>query len=214
MAFRGPFPHRKAIEVSTRNSVYQQLESLQRNRHKRYRLNLTVIEGVRLIEAARQFHVPMEAIVYNKERQLSSWAHDVVQNCQTERLLALSPSLFLDLSRRSDAPELMAVIRTPGDHLSRIALSKVPLVLILDRPSNPGNVGSIIRSADALGIDGVIVFGHAADLYSPEAVTASMGSLFTLPAVRVNKGPVLFDWLSKCKRLFPDIRLVGADERA
>ena len=187
MAYPGPFPHRKAIDVLARNGIFQQLESLQTNRQKRYRQNLTVIEGVRLLEAASRFRVPIEAIVYSKERHPSSWAQDVMRDCQPERFLALSSSLFASLSRRSDPPELMAVIRTPEDHLSGINRSRVPLILILDRPSSPGNIGSIIRLADALGIDGVIVFGHAADVYSPEAVTASMGSIFAVPTVRVER---------------------------
>ena len=213
MALPGPFPRRRAIEVSTRNSIYQQLESLQRSRQKRYRLGLTVIEGVRLIEAARRFDVPIEALLYNKKKQPSPWAQKLIQSSRAERLLELSPALFAELSRRSDVPELMAVIRTPGDQLSRIGLSATPLVLILDRPSNPGNIGTIIRSADALGADGVIVFGHAADLYSPEAVSASMGSLFALPTIRVEKGAALLQSFADCKRLFPAVRVVGADER-
>lgn len=213
MALPGPFPRRRATEVSTRNSIYQQLESLQRSRQKRYRLGLTVIEGVRLIEAARRFDMPIEALLYNKEKQPSPWAQKLIQSGRAERLLELSTALFAELSRKSDVPELMAVIRTPGDQLSRIGLSATPLVLILDRPSNPGNIGTIIRSADALGADGVIVFGHAADLYSPEAVSASMGSLFALPTIRVEKGAALLQWFADCKRLFPAIRVVGADER-
>ena len=214
MASRGLFPHREATYVSARNSIFQQLESLKTNRQKRYRLNLTVIEGFRLIEAARRFRVPMEAIVYSDKRHLSPWAQEVVRNCQPERLLALSPTLFADLSRKADAPELIAVVRTPEDRLSRINLSTgVPLILILDRPSKPGNIGSIIRSADALGVDGVIVFGHAADVYSPEAVTASMGSLFSVPTIRVNRVSTLFGWISDHKCRFPGLRMVGADER-
>lgn len=213
MASPGPFSHRKAIDVSARNGIFQQLESLQTSRQKRYRLSLTVIEGVRLIEAARRFRVPTEAIVYSNEGHLSLWAQDIILTSQPERFLALSPSLFASLSRRSDPPELMAVIRTPEDHLSRINRSRVPLILILDRPSSPGNIGSIIRSADALGIDGVIVFGHAADVYSPEALTASMGSLFTVPTVRVERMSALLVWISEYKRLFPGLRMVGADER-
>ena len=213
MALHGPPPHRKAIEVSIRNGTYQQLESLQKSRHKRFRLGLTLIEGVRLIEAANRFDVPIEALLYNKGKQPSPWARRLIQSSRAERLLELSPALFEELSRRSEIPELMAVIRTPEDQLSRISLSATPLVLILDRPANPGNIGSIIRSADALGADGVIVYGRAADLYSPEAVSASMGSLFTLPTIRVERGAVLFQWFAECKRLFPAIRVVGADER-
>ena len=90
MAPGGPFPHWKAIDVSARNSIFQQLESLQSNRQKRYRLNLTLIEGVRLIEAAKRFCIPMEAIVYSNEGHLSPWAQDVMRNCQAERFLALA----------------------------------------------------------------------------------------------------------------------------
>ena len=214
MASRGPSSRLHAIEVLTRNNTYQHLESLQSSRQKRYRFGLTIIEGVRLIEAARHFSVPIEALIYSKERQLSAWALGVLQSCEPKRILALNPTLFADLSRRSDVPELMAIIRTPGDELSRITLSESPLVVVLDRPSSPGNIGSIIRSADALGSDGVIVFGHAADAYSPEAVSASMGSLFAMPTIRVAKMSALLHWLATCKVRFPTLRIVGADEQA
>ena len=212
MVSRGPFPHRKMIEVFTRNSTFQQLESLQTNRQKRHRLGLSIIEGVRMIDAARRLLAPIDAFVYDKGRPLSSWAKGVFQSAGKESLVGLSSQLFLELSRRSDAPELIAVVRIPEDQLSRIVLSQVPLVLILDRPSSPGNIGSILRSADAFGVDGVIVFGHAADLYSPEALVASMGSIFALPAVRVGDGSTLFRWIGDCKLLFPPLRLIGADE--
>lgn len=211
---RGLFPHRKVVEVLTRNSIFQQLESLQRNRQKRYRLGLSIIEGVRLTDAARRFRVPVEAFVYDREKRLSRWARNVLQSDEAECLLGLSSALFRDLSRRSDVPELMAVIRTPEDHLSRIVLSELPLLLILDRPSSPGNIGAAIRSAEALGVDGVIIFGHAADLYSPEALAASMGSMFAVPAVRVKDGCTLLQWVNRCRLQFPNIRLIGADERA
>ena len=59
------------------------------------------------------------------------------------------------------------------------------LVVVFDRPTTPGNVGTLIRSADAFGAAGVIITGHAADPYDPKAVRASTGSLFAVPVVRV-----------------------------
>ena len=59
------------------------------------------------------------------------------------------------------------------------------LGVLFDRPTSPGNIGSIIRSADAFGADGMIVTGHAADFYDSKCVRASTGSIFALPTVRV-----------------------------
>ena len=58
-------------------------------------------------------------------------------------------------------------------------------MVVFDRPTTPGNIGTLIRSADAFGAAGVIVTGHAADPYDPKAVRASTGSLFAVPVVRV-----------------------------
>ena len=66
----------------------------------------------------------------------------------------------------------------PEDDLDRITVGPGFLGVLLDRPASPGNIGRIIRSADAFGADGIIVTGHAADVYDPRAVRASTGSLF------------------------------------
>lgn len=56
------------------------------------------------------------------------------------------------------------------DDLARIPLKDNPLILIFDRPSSPGNLGTLIRSSDALGVDGIMITGHAVDLYDPEVI--------------------------------------------
>ncbi len=85
-------------------------------------------------------------------------------------------------------PELLAVVAIPPDDPRRVPVPSDALLVALDRPSSPGNLGSILRSADALGAHGVFVTGHAADLYDPRTVRATTGSLFAVPAVRVD-GP-------------------------
>lgn len=81
------------------------------------------------------------------------------------------------------------------------------LAIAFDRPTQPGNIGTLIRSADAFGADGVIVTGHAADVYDPRAVRASTGSLFGMPTVRTPSHREVVDWLAGT-----GVTIVGTDE--
>jgi 23S rRNA (uridine2479-2'-O)-methyltransferase len=86
-------------------------------------------------------------------------------------------------------------------------------VVLFDRPASPGNLGSLIRSCDALGVDGVLVTGHATDVYDPECVRASTGSLFCVPVVRIHQQDVLTNWLAAFRQRWPRVQQVGADEQ-
>jgi len=200
------------IEVHSANDVFQRLESLQRNRHKRQQSGLFILEGVRLINAALSHRWEIEGFICQRGRRLSSWASRILQDQEPARVYELLPVLFGQLSRKEDKPELMAVVRIPNDDLHRVKFGDAPLVIVLDRPSNPGNLGSIIRSSDALGADGVVIYGHAADLYDPEAVAATTGSLFALPVVRVGRSEALVTWIRLCKSEYPALQVVGSDE--
>lgn len=126
-------------------------------------------------------------------------------------MVQLAPKLLKELGEKDeDTPELIAVVAIPPDDLSRIQVTHDGVVVVLDRPISPGNVGSLLRSADALGVDGVVLAGRAADLYDPKTVRASRGSLFAVPAVRVDMPSDVVDWL----RRFDSITLVGTSEDA
>lgn len=98
----------------------------------------------------------------------------------------------------------------PADDLGRLRAGEDFLGVLFDRPTSPGNIGSVIRSADAFGAQGVIVSGHAADVYDPKAVRASTGSLFAVPAVRVPSPGEVMGWVRAAGQ---PIVLVGTDEK-
>ena len=82
----------------------------------------------------------------------------------------------------------------PDDGVERLADTTRPHgpIVVFDRPTNPGNIGTLARSADAFGAGALVVTGHAADPYDPQAVRASTGSLFALTVLRVpGPGPVV-----------------------
>ena len=80
-------------------------------------------------------------------------------------------------------------------------------MVAFDRPVSPGNIGTLIRSADAFGANGFVVTGHAADPYDPKAVRSSTGSLFALPTVRISSPDEVAGWAEA-----HGLRIVGTDE--
>jgi TrmH family RNA methyltransferase len=93
----------------------------------------------------------------------------------------------------------------PPDDLSR--LDPVGLTVVFDRPTQPGNLGTLSRSADAFGASALVVTGHAADPFDPRAVRSSTGSLFALTVVRAPSHREVLDWSRP-----HGIRVVGTDE--
>ena len=83
-----------------------------------------------------------------------------------------------------------------------------------DRPASPGNLGSIIRSCDALHADGLVITGHAVDLYDPETISATTGSFFALPVVRQAGFSDLLPWFDQIRAKLGTFQLIGTSEDA
>ena len=194
------------LRVSTRNARFQQWAALLGNRAKRTQLGQFLVQGVRPVTLAVRHGWPVDALLYADRTPLSPWARELLDEVAATRV-AMDPELLAELGGKEDPTvELVAVARVPPDDLGRVTLSH-GLVVVFDRPTSPGNIGTLVRSADAFGADGLVVCGHAADVYDPQAVRASTGSLFALPVVRAPApGPVL-DWAATA-----GLRIVGTDE--
>jgi TrmH family RNA methyltransferase len=185
-----------AMRVTTRNASFQQWQALLTNRTKRQRSGSFLVHGVRPISLALAAGWPVRTLLYNGDHGLSEWAREALASAGADQV-ALSGELMHELGEKTDdTPELIAVLELPPDDLARLPLSARTLGVVFDRPTNPGNIGTLIRSADAFGASFVLVTGHAADPYDPRSVRASAGSLFGPPVVRApSHGPVL-SWLS------------------
>jgi TrmH family RNA methyltransferase len=123
----------------------------------------------------------------------------------------MAPALLAELGEKEEGrPELVAVVEMPGDGLDRIEAGH-DFFRVLAIAANPSNVGSI-KVRGRAGADGVIVTGHAADVYDPRAVRASTGSLFARPVVRVPSHREVAAWVSVQRALGCPIVLAGADE--
>lgn len=198
----------KEINITNKNNYYQRFEVLKTNRNKRYKYNEFLVEGVRSLKEAVANGWHIRSLIYDRNN-LSDWAKDMIHTVRTEVNYNLTPALLQELSGKADTSELMAVIRMREDSLEQVPLSANPFIVLFDRPSNKGNLGTMIRSCDALGADMLVITGHAIDLYEPDVVVAAMGSFFNLPVVRVADNKSLYQYIDGLKQKYPDFKVVG-----
>lgn len=195
-------------KVFTKNNIFQKFEVLKTNRNKRYRYHEFFVEGVRSLNEAVRNNWKIKSFVYDKNN-LSDWAKDMINKVNTDMNYCLTPELMKELSGKEDTSELMAVIEMREDELEQVTLSEKPFIVLFDRPSNRGNLGTMIRSCDALGVDMLIITGHAVDLYDTDVVVSAMGSFFKLPVIRISDNKALFEYIDKLKKRYTDFTTIG-----
>jgi 23S rRNA (uridine2479-2'-O)-methyltransferase len=205
------------VRITTRNAAFQQWQALLTNRTKRQRAGEFIVQGVRPITLAIEHGWQVRTLLHPAGRALSRWASEALETLDATGadLVAMAPELMRELGGREaggrdeESPELVAVVGLPADDLNRITVADDLLVVAFDRPTSPGNIGTLIRSADAFGASGVVVTGHAADPYDPRAVRASTGSLFAVPVIRVPSHREALDWAAGARIA---VQVVGTDE--
>ena len=199
----------EVVKIDSENNYFQYLETLRRNRTKRSKTKTFFVEGVNAINQALAYHWQIEAFVYIKNIRLSDWATGILQQSTAKKHFELPYELMKKISQKENTSELIAIPYMPPDDLNRIPNSDTPLLVVLDRIASPGNLGTIIRSCDALGIDGVVLTGHASDLYAPETIRATTGSFFAIPVIRVPSPKTLIPWIDTLREKYPQLEIVA-----
>ncbi|GAA5055650.1 TrmH family RNA methyltransferase [Nocardia callitridis] len=203
--------------VSTRNASVQVWQAYLNNRTKRHRDGRFLVQGVRPITQAIANDWPLETLLYRLGTpELSGWARELLDSSDIEQV-GLVPELIAELGEKaSNIPELVAVAVARQDSLETFEPGEpgedAPVVVVFDRPNSPGNLGTLIRSADAFGASGVIVTGHGADQYDPRAVRASTGSLFAMPVLRAAGPAQVREFRDRQTARGIPTRIVGTDE--
>lgn len=177
-------PQRRRIE-SARNRTIKEV-ALLKGRRARERSGLALVEGVREVGRALEAGLPVHRLLLCP----SLWPSGAAAPEEAARaaeaagaeVLLLSADAFERISLREHPDGMAAVTASPALPLARLALPPSPLVLVLDGLEKPGNVGALLRTADAAGVDGVVVTGSGTDLGNPNVIRASMGSVFAVPA--------------------------------
>lgn len=150
-----------------------------------------------------------QSITQEQKNNLSGWAKHMIETVKTEVNYTLTAQLLKELSGKEETSELLAIIEMREDRLENVALSSNPFIVLFDRPSNKGNLGTMIRSCDALGVDMLIITGHAVDLYEPDVIVSAMGSFFNLPVIRIIHNEDLYKFVESLRIKYPGFKIIG-----
>lgn len=201
------------IRIYSKNADWQKFEVLKTNRQKRFRYRQFFVEGVRNLNEAVRNGWQIDSLICSFETELSDWARGLLQSVHTEVNYGLTAVLMAELSGKTDTSELCAIVHMRDDAAQAAMIpnlrQKAPLAVIFDRPSNKGNLGTLIRSCDALGVDALALTGHAVDPYDPETLAAGMGSFFKLPVIRLVDNPSVEAWITRWRDAAESLQVIG-----
>lgn len=147
-----------------------------RNQQQRY-----LLEGIRIVGDALHHHAPVTTLIYCPELLTSEFANDLIQTYanQVDEVLELSADTFHSLALKDNPQGIAAVVGAEPKVLGNLILGKDDIWVVLDTIRDPGNLGTILRTLDAVGGTGVILLDDCVDEYDPTTIRASMGGLFT-----------------------------------
>lgn len=167
-----------------------------RDRRGRDAAGLTLVEGYRENRRALEAGVRPVALYFCRALFLGAHEDEVLASAAAAGadLLDCSEPVFRKISYRDRPDGLLSVVPIVRRSLSDLAVGPAPLVLVMERVEKPGNLGTMLRTSDAAGVDAALVCDPCTDVYNPNAVRASLGTLFTVPVVETDTAAALA-WL-------------------
>ena len=162
--------------TSVQNPYIKALVQLQEKAKARKQSGTFLIEGKREIELALKGNYEIETILYCNELSFQTFNSSTFQS---KEYIEISKDVYQKLAYRDTTEGILAIAKTKNLSLSDLKLPKNPLILVLESIEKPGNIGAILRTADAASIDAVILANPKSDLYNPNIVRSSVGCLFT-----------------------------------
>lgn len=180
---------------SRRNPLVKRIRKLQQKKY-RQREGAFFVEGIRIVLTALEQDAPVETIVVAPELLTSEAALAAVerQRAQDREVVALSADVFQSISGRDTARGLGAIVRAAFPTIASLIVGPDHTYVALQDVSDPGNLGTIVRTVDAAGAAGILLVGQSTDPLHPTAIRASMGAIFRVPVVEVENVAQLWRW--------------------
>lgn len=182
---------------STSNPKIREVLVLQQKSQERKKLNLMVVEGAREIRLATTSGSKARSVFFCPELFSNKEDNDSLLAAFPENgRFEVTPKVFSSLAYRDKSDGLIALMEPAVITLNDLEQKKDPMFIILESVEKPGNLGAILRTADAARVDAVIVCDPLADFYNPNTIRSSIGCVFTVPVVS-SDSTVTIHWLKK-----------------
>lgn len=166
--------------VSLQNARVKQVVTLQQKSAERRKQGLFVVEGIRELQHCLEAGFTINSIFFCPEL---TDANPLPQLSENIAAYEVSPEVYEKMAYRGTTEGVIAIVQARQLRLRDLQLKKQPLLMVLESVEKPGNLGAILRSADAAGADAVIVCDPLTDLYNPNLIRSSIGAIFSVPCV-------------------------------
>lgn len=198
------------LTISVENAEYQIIQALKSNRTKRHKAKEIFVEGIESIKQVVSAGMEITRIITPDLNTLSGWAKDLIRNNPKTKIVDMSFDLYKSLCDRDEPSEIVITAKVDFLGMADLQLPSNPFLLVFDRPSDMGNLGSLIRSANSFGVDAILIIGHGVDMYDPKVIRSSLGSIFHSRIVNVQSMPEFVAWIAEQKKI-SKLSVVGTD---
>ena len=171
-----------------------------RERREREKTQTFLIEGYRELLRAVEGQAKLETLFYSPSHFLGSNENNLIERILSlnVEVIEVSKEVFEKLSYRDRPDGLLAIALQQHLSLEELSLREVPFILVAEAIEKPGNLGSILRSCDAVGVDALLLCDRTTDVHNPNVVRSSVGTLFTVPVIETTSEAALM-WLNERK---------------
>ena len=166
--------------TSLQNPLVKEIITLSEKSRYRKKTQRFLVEGEREIRLAIDGNYIFETIFFQHEIISLDKVKQLFQNVPFLEIVELSPEVYQKISYRTSTEGILAIIHSKSHTLENLVFNKKnPLILIMEAPEKPGNIGALLRTADAAGVDAVLIANPKTDLYNPNTIRSSVGCIFT-----------------------------------
>lgn len=177
--------------ASLKNAKIKNFQHLQKSRERK-RQNVFLIEGLKEIEkAVKSGYIFKQVYFYSELISIEELSQLIPRSDET---FQVNREVFEKIAYRDSTGGVVALVEPKTHEVSKLRLPKNPLLLVLEGVEKPGNLGAILRTADAAGVDAVVISDQTVDLYNPNAIRSSLGCTFTVPIV-IGESTEVIQWL-------------------
>lgn len=185
--------------TSLQNEKVKQVVKL-RQRACRDEEGLLIVEGERELKRALENNRRPVSLFYCRDFFTDQNESALISQCRAggSEIISCAPRVFAKMAYREKPEGILALVPQVKHDLTGLKLGTDPLLIVAEAIEKPGNLGTILRSADAAGADAVIVCDHCTDINNPNVVRASIGAVFTVPVVETSSEEAV-KWLHENK---------------
>ncbi len=165
--------------TSVQNPIVKEIIHLQEKSRVRKNKGLFIIEGIREISLVLKSDFEIKTLLFCDEiislKNIKILINDII----SFEIIEISKEVYQKLSHRKTTEGIIAIAFIKELSLNKLKLSATPLILVAEAPEKPGNIGALLRTADAANLDAVIIANPKTDLYNPNIIRSSVGCIFT-----------------------------------